>query len=144
MLTGRWNLRVPYVDLRREIDRLFDAFSGGDGGSGRARVFPAVNLWEKGDNFYLEAELPGVNRDDLDISAAGNELTLRGQRGAPQGENVTCHRQERGFGEFNRVITLPVEVDAEKIEALLKDGVLTLTLPKAEVAKARKIKVNTQ
>jgi HSP20 family protein len=144
MLTGRWNLRVPYVDLRREIDRLFDTFTGGDGGATRARVFPPVNIWEEGDNLFVEAELPGVSREDLEISAAGNELTLRGRRSAPQDENLTYHRQERGFGEFTRVITLPAEVDANKVEASLKDGVLLLTLPKAEAAKARKIKVKAQ
>jgi HSP20 family protein len=143
MLTGRLNLWAPYNDLRREIDRLFDTFSGESGGF-RPRTFPPVNLWEEGDNLYLEAELPGVAQDDLDISAVGNELTLHGRRNPRQGENVAYHRQERGFGEFSRVLTLPVDVDADKIQASLKDGVLTLTLPKAEAAKARKIKVRTE
>jgi len=144
MMTGRLNLWAPYGDLRREIDRLFDAFTGGNGGAARVRAFPAVNLWEEGNDFYLEAELPGVARDDLDISAAGTELTLRGRRNPRRGEELTYHRQERGSGEFTRVLTLPTEVDAEKIEATLKDGVLTLTLPKAEAARARKIKVKAQ
>jgi HSP20 family protein len=141
MLTRRLSLWTPYSDLRREIDRLFDTFTGGDGGLGRVRAFPAVNVWEEGDNLFLEAELPGVARDDLEISAVGNELTLRGRRNPRQGENLVYHRQERGFGEFTRVLTLPVEVDTDKIEATLRDGVLTLTLPKAEAAKARKIEV---
>lgn len=145
MLTGRLNLWAPYNDLRREIDRLFDTFTGGDGGGMfRARAFPPVNVWEEGDSLYLEAELPGVAREDLDISAAGNELTLRGRRNPCQGENLVYHRQERGFGEFNRVLTLPMDVDAEKIEATLREGVLTLTLPKAEAARARKIKVKAE
>jgi len=144
MMTGRMNLWAPYGDLRREVDRLFDAFSGGNGGMARARTFPAVNLWEAGNNLYLEAELPGVVRDELDISAAGSELTLHGRRTPRRGEEHTYHRQERGYGEFTRVLTLPVEIDAEKIEATLKDGVLTLTLPKAEAARARKIKVKAQ
>ena len=144
MLTGRFNLAAPYTDLRREIDRLFDVFTGGDGGGQRVRGFPAVNLWEEGDKLFLEAELPGVAQNDLDISAGGNELTLRGRRQPSQGQNVAYHRQERGFGEFTRVLTLPVDVDPEKIEATLKDGVLTLKLPKAAAAKARKIKVKAE
>ncbi|HOB73971.1 MAG TPA: Hsp20/alpha crystallin family protein [Phycisphaerae bacterium] len=143
MLTRRLNVWAPYNDLRREIDRLFDAFTGGDGGLVRSRAFPAVNVWEDGNNLFLEAELPGVAREDLEISAAGNELTIRGRRNPCQGENLVYHRQERGYGEFSRVLTLPVEVDTDKIEATLRDGVLTLTLPKAEAAKARKIEVKT-
>lgn len=143
MLTGRMNLWAPYGELRRELDRVFDAFSGGNPGAvfGRPRAYPPVNVWEEGDNYYVEAELPGVTEENLDISAMGNELTLHGRREPRQGEKLAYHRQERGVGEFTRVVTLPAEVDADKIEATLKDGVLTLTLPKAETARARKIKV---
>lgn len=144
MLTGRLNLWAPYQDLRREVDRLFDALTGPENSSGRSRGFPAVNLWEDGESLYLEAELPGVNQNDLDVTAAGNELTLRGQRNVAPGENRAYHRQERGYGEFTRVVTLPVEIDAERIEATLKDGVLTLKLPKAAAAKARKIQVKSE
>lgn len=144
MLTGRLNLWTPYQDLRREVDRLFDVFTGAENGGGRSRGFPAINLWEDGEMLYLEAEMPGVNQNDLDISAAGNELTLRGQRSTAKDENRAYHRQERGFGEFTRVVTLPVEVDPERIEATLKDGVLTLRLPKAAASKARKIQVKSE
>ena len=139
MLTGRMNLWTPYTDLRREIDRLFESFTGD--GHQRGRTFPPVNVWEEGDTLFLEAELPGVKQDDLDISAVGNELTIRGKRSPGQDANLAYHRQERGFGEFTRVLTLPSSINADKIEATLKDGVLTLMLPKAEEAKARKIKV---
>lgn len=144
MLTRRLNLWTPYYDLRREMDRVLDVFSRGDGGLMRARAFPPVNLWEDGNNFYLEAELPGIREEDLEISAAGNELTLRGRRQPEQGENLAYHRRERGYGEFSRVLMLPADVDADKIEARLKDGVLSLTLPKAEAARARKITVKAE
>jgi len=143
MMTGRLNWWAPYGDLRREIDRLFDSF-GADRGMFRARVFPAVNLWEAGDVLYLEAELPGVRHEDIEVNAVGSELTLHGRRGPGDGEQPAYHRQERGLGEFTRVLALPVEVDADKIEATLKDGVLTLKLPKAEAARARKIKVRAE
>ncbi|MEP0842355.1 MAG: Hsp20/alpha crystallin family protein, partial [Phycisphaerae bacterium] len=140
MMTGRLNLWAPYQDLRRQIDQLFDAFAGFNGGP-RVPAYPPVNIWEEGDTLYLEAELPGVKQEDLEISAIGRELTLRGRRAGREGQDVCYHRQERGVGEFTRVLTLPVEVESEQIEAALKDGVLTLTMPKVEAAKARKIKV---
>ncbi|GMU22330.1 MAG: heat-shock protein [Phycisphaerae bacterium] len=140
---SRLNVFTPFGDLRREIDRLFDAFGGGvDGGRmTRPRAFPAINVWEDAEAVYAEAELPGVRREDLEITAVGNELTLSGRRQPAETENVTFHRQERGYGEFTRVLALPVEVDADKIEATLRHGVLTLRLPKAEAARARKITV---
>jgi len=144
MLTGRLNLWAPYQDLRREVDRLFDTFTGGENSGARGRAFPLINLWEEGDVLHLEAEMPGVAQNDIDISAAGNELTLRGRRTPPKSDDRAYHRQERGFGEFTRVLTLPVEVDPERIEATLKDGVLTLTLPKAAAARARKIQVKVE
>lgn len=144
MLTGRLNLWAPYQDLRREVDRLFDTFTGGENSGARGRAFPLINLWEEGDVLHLEAEMPGVRQDDLEISAAGNELTLHGRRTPPEGEKRAYHRQERGYGEFTRAITLPIEVDPERIEATLKDGVLMLTLPKAAAARARKIQVKAE
>lgn len=143
MMTGRLNLWAPYQDLRRQIDQLFDAFAGFNGGT-RAPAYPPVNIWEEGDTLYLEAELPGVKQEDLEISAIGRELTLRGRRDGREGQDVSYHRQERGVGEFTRVLTLPVEVESDRIEAALKDGVLTLTMPKVEAAKARKIKVRAE
>jgi HSP20 family protein len=107
----------------------------------RTRVFPALNVWEDGDRFYAEAEVPGVKMDDMEIYASGNELTVRGQRKPLEDNEVTYHRQERGGGEFSRVITLPAEVNADKVEATLKNGVLTVMLPKAEAARMRKIQV---
>jgi len=105
------------------------------------RAFPAINVWEGADEVYAEAELPGVKSEDLEISVVGNELTIKGHRGDHNGEGVAYHRRERGVGDFSRVIHLPVEVDADKVQAVLCDGVLTLTLPKAEAAKPKKIQV---
>jgi len=132
-----------FDELRREVDQLFEDFLDGfQGGSlFRPRAFPALNIWDDGDCLRAEAEVPGVAMDDLEVYAVGNELTIKGRRQPPQEQNVTYHRQERSTGEFARTVTLPVEVDAEKIEAVLKDGVLTVTLPKAETAKVRKITV---
>jgi HSP20 family protein len=128
------------------MDRLLEDFFGNapnmlQRAGVPVRAFPALNVWEEGDNFYVEAELPGVRHEDLDIQVVGNTLTLKGQRGGSAPEGVAYHRQERGTGEFVRVVRVPSEVNADKVEAELKDGVLRLTLPKAEVAKPRKIQV---
>ncbi len=139
----------PLAELaraKREMDRLFSDFSsrwpsGGFGaGSG---VFPALNLSETGDTLFLEAEVPGVRAEDLEISVEGSTLVLRGERKADTPENVSYHRRERVNGRFSKSISLPYEVQVDKVEAQYKDGVLRLTLPKAEHAKPRSIAVKT-
>jgi HSP20 family protein len=109
----------------------------------QSRAFPAVNIWEEGDQVFAEAELPGVKSEDVDVSATGNEVTLRGRRAAHTIDNTPYHRRERTFGEFSRVLQLPFEVDASAVEATLRDGVLLLKLPKAASARPRKIPVQT-
>ena len=139
------SLSNPLVSLRNEMDRLFSEYGGGLLRSPYARQpnHPPLNVWDEGDTVCVEAEIPGVRKDDLEVYAVGTELTLKGRRHAMEGEKLTYHRQERGTDEFTRVVMLPMAVDAEKIEAVLNDGVLTLRLPKAEEAKPRQIKVKT-
>lgn len=128
--------------LRRDMDRLFDHYRTDWGHFPyRRHAYPALNVWDSGEAFCVEAELPGVRQEDLEMYAVGNELTLKGRRQPLEGETLIYHRQERGTGEFTRVITLPCEVDAAKVDAVLKDGVLTLQLPKAEKEKPRRITV---
>lgn len=130
--------------LRGEVDRLFDNFfgPGAETTPRTARMFPALNVWEREDELYVEAELPGIRTDDLDISVVGHQLVLKGRRPDFQPEEgVSFHRRERGVGEFVRAVELPVEVNADGVEAKLTDGVLLITLPKAEAAKPRKIEV---
>ena len=138
--------RFPFAamnDLRREIDSLFDEFGRGPERSPlqRFRVFPSLNVWDEGEALCVEAEVPGLQQDDLEMLAMGNELTLKGRRTPLAGDNLTYHRQERGMGEFSRTITLPAEIDPGRVEATLKDGVLSVRLPKAESAKPRKVVV---
>lgn len=128
--------------VRREMGELFDSvFNGHDV---RARSYPALNIWEEGDQLFAEAELPGMGMDDVELFVVGNELTIKGQRRPLADENASYHRRERGVGEFSRTVTLPVEIDSDKVEASLKNGVLTITLPKAEAARPRKISVRTE
>lgn len=136
---------VPFTDLRRGLERLVDDLSQGFDvdalGMTPYRAYPALNMWQDGERLYMEAEVPGLNQADLEVHVVGNELMLKGRRIGRGGEKSAYQRQERSIGEFTRIVTLPVEVNPEKVEATLKDGVLTLTMPKAEQAKARKVLV---
>jgi len=136
----------PVNRLRGEMDRLFDEFSREFPGFSRVtglhgRGFPSLNVWEDEHNLRVEAEVPGMKMEDLEVTVMGNELTIKGQRGNGEPRDVTYHRRERGVGAFSRTLRLLVDVNADKVEAGLADGVLTVTLPKAEAAKPRKIEV---
>jgi len=134
----------PFSQLHREMDRLLSGFPWDASGSlwpVALRGQPAVNFWESGDAFLLEMEVPGVNSDQIDLSVAEGELTIRLERPEVQHENVTFHRRERPAGPLTRVVRLPGDVDVGKVQADLRQGVLTVRLPKAESAQPRKIKV---
>jgi HSP20 family protein len=144
MVFGLRNTRHPFYQLRDEMDRLLTGFLApvADGlVPSMLRNQPAANVWEKEDALQVEMELPGVKSDHVDISVVGGELTVKVDRPELVQENVTYHRQERPVGSFTRVLRLPLEVDANRVEAQLHDGVLLITLPKAESAKPRKINV---
>jgi HSP20 family protein len=133
--------------LRREIDRLFeDPFNFlAPSTSFFQNWTPAVDIFEDKDKYIVKAEIPGMKREDIDVSLDGHTLTLSGERKheeeKTEGEN---YRSERYFGRFQRSITLPSEVKTDNIEAAYKDGVLTVTLPKSEEAKPKQIQVKTQ
>jgi len=137
----------PFEELelmRRRMEGLMENFTGRAAAGGvRAGVFPSLNLTEDKNNYYVRAELPGLDTGDLDIQATVNSLAISGERKIPaEGENVRYHRKERESGRFSRVINLPEAVDTDKISAGLSNGILTVTVPKSEVAKPRQIKVN--
>jgi HSP20 family protein len=124
--------------------RLFDTFAGSSFGEVGAGVFPPINITQDSDNFYLRAEIPGIEPDQLAISAVRNRVSIAGKREIKrEGERASYHRRERPDGTFDRAVTLPTEVEADRVEARYVDGVLTLTLPKAEEAKPRQIMVRT-
>jgi HSP20 family protein len=143
---ARWQFSDPWSQLdtlQREMNRLFDRW-GGDGNRGASPGgdYPAVNVWEEADTVTVEAELPGVTQGNLEIYVTGgNQLTIKGQRQPPVPEKGVWHRQERGHGSFVRVLTLPFEVNRDKVEARLENGVLMVKLAKHEAAKPRKITV---
>jgi len=134
-------------ELRRDMDRLLTGVLGNVAESawaplaGRGR--PAVNVWEDAGAVYVELELPGVKSDHVELSVVGGELSIKVERPEVEQEGVAYHRRERGVGSFARVLRLPVDVDADRVEADLANGVLTITLPKSEAARPRKIEVAT-
>jgi HSP20 family protein len=147
MLLSRINNEVPVDRLRAHMDRVFHDFFGNGPNLEPfgARVFPAVNLWEDDQAVFVEAELPGIKLEDLELTMENNELTIKGQRLVEhKDESPVYRRRERGQGAFARTMRLPVDIDAENVSANLRDGVLTVTLPKAEAVRPRKIEIQAQ
>ena len=140
-----WGFRMPFQELermRQQMDSLFSQLSDSDYAGSRAGVFPAINLTEDADSYYVRAELPGVKAADLDIQATSKGLSIAGERKlAVEGDNVRYHRRERDAGSFSRIIGLPGDIDADKVDARLENGILTVSVPKAEAAKPKQITV---
>jgi HSP20 family protein len=124
------------------MDDLFGALSGGTLPMPSAGVFPLINVTEETNNYYVRAELPGMKSDELDIQVTAKGISISGERKIPvEGNNVKYHRREREAGTFSRSINLPGEIDVNKVEASMENGVLKVTIPKSETAKPRQIAV---
>jgi len=139
----------PFRDLRtlqEEVNRLFSnnlTHSFGDEGIGRGAWSPTVDIYENKDQIVLEAELPGMNREDFDLTVENNVITLRGERRFEKKDEAdNYHRVERAYGAFTRSFTLPQTVSGEGASAEYQNGVLRVTLPKREEAKARRIEIS--
>ena len=144
----RWDPFAEMASLRNTLDRMFDDFrpvrAFGNGGQAGDLYFP-VDLFETGDEVVVKASLPGVKPEDIDISIHGQVLTLKAnseQEDEEKAEN--WYRRERRSGTWMRQLTLPAEVNAERANAAFDQGVLRLSLPKAESAKPKTIKVSAQ
>jgi HSP20 family protein len=124
------------------MHRIYNTLAGTQEGSRAAGVYPHLNTTEDEDNYYVRAELPGVDPDDIEITTQDNNLIINGERKIPpEGENVSYHRREREAGSFRRVTSLPTHIDSSRVTAVCKNGLLTVTLPKATEVKARHIDV---
>jgi HSP20 family protein len=131
--------------LRDEIDRLFEMPFAELARTSQllSGWTPALDMYEDKDNLYVRAELPGMKREEIDLSLHEGSLSISGERkGAEQVRDAEVYRAERFFGRFQRTVALPVQVAADKVKAQYKDGILTITLPKAEEAKPKHIDVN--
>jgi HSP20 family protein len=147
MALARWNPARDLMQMREEMDRLFSQFvRRGDGEEGtweRGIWAPPVDIYETDDAFMLKAELPGFSKEDVQIELHDNRLTMRGERKhETEVKEEQYHRRERAYGRFERAFWLPTPVDADKIQATFKDGVLELRLPKSEAAKPKRITIN--
>jgi HSP20 family protein len=140
---SNWAPFDQWTNLREEINRLFDTPFGD---LGRESEFfswaPAVDLFEDKDNLVVKAELPGMTKDQIDISLHQGSLLISGERKSEsQGDESETSRSERFFGRFQRALELPKPVDANRVTASYKDGILTVTLPKTEESKPKQITV---
>lgn len=140
------NPAIPLSELRNRMESVFgDVFRDSADWLPNLpwapRTFPALNLWEDEHNVFVEAELPGLKMEDLEVSVLGDELTIHGQRKSDKSEDAVYHRRERGTGDFTRLIRLPVSINPDQVDASLCCGVLTVKLGKAEQAKPRRIEV---
>jgi HSP20 family protein len=137
-----WENRSPFAELeriRRQMERQFEGWPSQRQTPG---VFPLINLTENKDNFFIRAELPGMTAAELDMQATSNSVSVSGERKIPaENKEAKYHRREREAGKFSRVVGLPSEIDPEKIEASLVNGILTVVVPKAQAAKPRQINV---
>jgi HSP20 family protein len=122
------------LDSFRSSSWLSTSTSGAGG-------FPPLNVFSKGDDIVIVAEAPGLKKDQLDIQVKGRTIQIAGVKSLSYGDNVSLHRRERTTGRFSRSLSLPVEIDADKIKAEYRDGMLAVFLPRAEHDKPRSIKI---
>jgi len=139
-------LQDDLLNMQREINRVFGDFFRSDDDQLRATSWsPAVDISENDDNFIVNMELPGVPKDNVKITIEANVLTVSGEKKEEHEEKKTnVHRIERSYGYFSRSFTLPANVKNDKIDALYHDGILSITLPKAEEAKPKAIEVKVK
>jgi len=123
----------PLSELTSRLDWLRDEME--------PSFYPPLNVWEDGETLKIEAEVPGVKIEDIEVSYDNGELTLKGEKKFEAKDTTPFHRRERLYGTFARTLTVPWEIVADQVAAELKDGILTVTLPKAEAAKPRKVAV---
>jgi HSP20 family protein len=139
-LSNRWAtlLSDPFEAVRREFDRDFNQNAGAV-----ARPFAPLALFEDDGHVYIRVDLPGLNREDLDLTVENDKLWIRGER-KPSGHEGTCSYDERAYGRFERVVRLSDTVETGSIEASLEDGVLHITLGKKPEAQPRRIEINSR
>jgi HSP20 family protein len=133
--------------MQREINRMFDSFFRGtlSDTDELTAWSPSVDIAERENDCVVKVELPGVSKDDVRITLQDNTLTIRGEKKQEkESKESNYHRVERSYGSFQRTFTLPTAVRADKVDASYKDGILSITLPKAEEAKAKQIEVRVK
>ncbi len=132
----------PFGELER-LSRRMNRVFGPARASGVLEAFPPLNVWSNNEKTIVTAEIPGIKKEDLDISVENDVLTMKGRREIEQpGEGESFRRHERGHGSFRRVVALPFAVDPESVDAEYKDGILRLELQRHEASKPRRIEIS--
>jgi HSP20 family protein len=127
--------------LQKELEARFASEWLGGTSSAAMGTSPPINVFQQGHDFVAVIELPGVNKKDLAVEAQNNVLRISGTKAVNYGDGVSLHRRERLAGSFDRTLTLPVRIDAERIKAEYRDGILALFIPRAESDKPRTIRI---
>lgn len=140
----RWRPERSRYSMLEQVGRMMEDMAKDFGDEGNLGAWsPSVNIYDKDGKLVVEAELPGVNKDDIEVHVENGVLTLRGERKKEEEvKDENFYRLERSYGSFSRSFTLPSDVDADKIEASYKDGMLILKAPRTEAAKAKQVKIH--
>lgn len=143
MARGKFNPLGSLEELRDDVNSVFETYLGGLCPSTllAGRKFPPVAIWESDTSIFVQAEIPGVSLESVEVYAHNNTLTIKGYRPPLDCDKSAVLRQEHYAGDFTREIELPIEVDPDQIEASMKEGLLTITLTKPEVSTARRIHI---
>jgi HSP20 family protein len=140
---GRFGKNVNIFE--NEMNRLFHKFFGNDLTDTHSNVFPPVNIYQDNANIYLTAELPGMETSDVTIDIEQDSIQIQGERKIEnEGEKLYYHRREREGGTFSRKLTFRSKIDTNRVSAGLKDGILKVTMPKAQETQPKKIVVKTE
>jgi HSP20 family protein len=140
-MIGSYNAFDALFDFQRARDSRLESdwLRGATAGTG---AFPPINVFQQGDNLVAIIELAGVNKSDLEIQAKDGTIRISGKKNVAYPEKVSLHRRERLSGTFDRTLTVPIQIDADRIKAEYRDGVLALFIPRAESDKPRSISIN--
>ncbi len=130
------------LSLQQALANIGAGDSWFTGGTSNQGAFPPINVFQEEDHYVMIAEIPGIKREDVDIEIHRNRVRISGEKKINYGDDVSVHRRERQAGRFDRTFTTPFEIDADKVKAEYRDGILALSLPRAEQDKPRSVKIS--
>ena len=140
-MVGSYSALDALFDFQRALESHLESdwLRGATAGTG---AFPPINVFQQGDNLVAIIELAGISKSDLELQAKENTIRISGKKNIGYPEKASVHRRERLSGTFDRTLTVPIQIDADRIKAEYRDGVLALFIPRAESDKARSISIN--
>lgn len=142
MIPTQWNPFSEFEELYDRMGRLLEGAFGEPSTTGTMMWTPLADVFESEDSYIVEVEVPGLAKDDIDIQVSGSELVISGRIEQPEKEGVRTHRRMRRHGEFEYRTLLPGDINAEAVQARLDNGVLTVTAPKSDQGKPRRVAIS--